>query len=412
MAKDNRQRHCFVPGCRSGYVTPHSKGQLRSQKLSLFAVPTDDNRFQAWQRALARFDKPLQKRCVLCELHFDNRFILRTYRHTIQGEVVEIPRTRPSLAPDAVPTLFLNPPRPTRAKRRLPRRAAQTPKSDDGGFSEDAARDDSGSSDGSASPVAEPKRTVTPHIVTARRASPVPAKCTATDGPTLTELRPLVLVPYATPPAPCPVPAPPTTLELDAPAFVASFDPSWLPNRYWTMHHVQHGSQCVAFSFCTLLGGQPAFTKLLACHEERDCRIRCESSIQGTPVRTATVTTALEVCRLIEELDGLKLCEGAAASDEFALSNLPPCKADQGKLRSASCNRTCASVSRACDHCKYLRKLLQNKASYHKRKAGGQPPNQPLPDGTVVVEALKTPQTAEHTGEEEWTLECTFYPVS
>ncbi|CAN8005419.1 unnamed protein product, partial [Ixodes hexagonus] len=291
---------------------------------------------------------------------------------------------------------------------------AQKPKSYDGEVSEDDDDDaDSDYSDSFAvattAPVAEPKRTVTPHIVTARRASPVPAE---THAPTLTVLQPLAPMPHLAPPPQCPAPAPkPTPLELEAPAFVASFEPSWLPSRYWTMNYVQHGSQCVAFSFCTLLGGQPTFTKLLACHEEKDGKIRCESSIQGTVVRSATVTSAQEVRRLVEELDGLKLCEGAAASDEFALSNLPPCKATRGKLHSVSCNQTCSSVSRACEHCKYLRKLLQNKASYHKRKAG-QPPKQPLSDGTVVVEALKTQQPAEHTGEEEWTLECTFYPVS
>lgn len=43
-------------------------------------------------------------------LHFEPRFIGRTFQKTIKREVVEIPQDRPQLAKDAVPTIFPNAP--------------------------------------------------------------------------------------------------------------------------------------------------------------------------------------------------------------------------------------------------------------------------------------------------------------
>ncbi|CAN8009045.1 unnamed protein product [Ixodes pacificus] len=107
MAKRKRQtqcRHCFVPGCTTGYVSVRKK----ERKASLFAVPDDDERRQVWQRSMPQADKPLAKNSVVCEAHFDERFIVRNYTHVINCETVEIPRGRPYLTADAIPTLFPN----------------------------------------------------------------------------------------------------------------------------------------------------------------------------------------------------------------------------------------------------------------------------------------------------------------
>lgn len=52
--------------------------------------------------------KPIHR---LCELHFEERYILKTYTHVINGQTVETPRGRWDLQNDAIPTLFPNIPK-------------------------------------------------------------------------------------------------------------------------------------------------------------------------------------------------------------------------------------------------------------------------------------------------------------
>lgn len=100
------QTHCFAPGCSSGYVSARKSGR----QVSLFSVPKDPERFKAWQRAVPRADKPLEATSVLCELHFDEQYLVRFFTHTINGETVRIPRDRPKLTDNAIPTVYPNVP--------------------------------------------------------------------------------------------------------------------------------------------------------------------------------------------------------------------------------------------------------------------------------------------------------------
>ncbi|KAH8010170.1 hypothetical protein HPB51_025605 [Rhipicephalus microplus] len=100
------QTHCFAPGCSSGYVTARKSGR----QVSLFSVPKDPERFKVWQRAVPRADKPLEATSVLCELHFDEQYLVRFFTHTINGETVRIPRDRPKLTDNAIPTVYPNVP--------------------------------------------------------------------------------------------------------------------------------------------------------------------------------------------------------------------------------------------------------------------------------------------------------------
>lgn len=56
-------------------------------------------------------NKELTHDCVVCGRHFEERFVEKTYRHIINGEVVETPRDRPQLRADAVPTVFPDAPK-------------------------------------------------------------------------------------------------------------------------------------------------------------------------------------------------------------------------------------------------------------------------------------------------------------
>ncbi|KAH8031353.1 hypothetical protein HPB51_016411 [Rhipicephalus microplus] len=100
----SRASTCFVPGCKGGY-------RSCSEKLSVFKAPKDLSRREQWARNIKRADKELTRDSVVCERHFDASFIERTYRHIINGEVVEIPHDCPRLSEDAVPTLFPDAPK-------------------------------------------------------------------------------------------------------------------------------------------------------------------------------------------------------------------------------------------------------------------------------------------------------------
>lgn len=98
-----RQNHCYAPGCQTGYV--HVKG---APKPSLFVVPRDERLRRLWENNLHRADKPLEDTSAVCELHFEPRYVIRDYVHTIGGKEVRIPRGRPMLSSDAVPTILPN----------------------------------------------------------------------------------------------------------------------------------------------------------------------------------------------------------------------------------------------------------------------------------------------------------------
>lgn len=118
MPKRKTDSHCFAPGCHSGYPG--------ARKASLFAAPRDEELRKKWEQNLRRQDKPLTESSAVCEHHFEPHLVLRDYVHVINGSEVRIPRGKPSLAPDAIPTLLLGcppcPSIPTSTKPR-PRRA-------------------------------------------------------------------------------------------------------------------------------------------------------------------------------------------------------------------------------------------------------------------------------------------------
>ncbi|KAH7943038.1 hypothetical protein HPB52_004021 [Rhipicephalus sanguineus] len=100
-------------------------GVKAERKLSLFSVPKDESRRKILERNLHRSDKALEENCAVCELHFEDRYILREYVHIIDGKEVRIARGVPALTPDAVPTVLPNVPKYLSTKlppKRAPRK--------------------------------------------------------------------------------------------------------------------------------------------------------------------------------------------------------------------------------------------------------------------------------------------------
>uniref|UniRef100_G3MKB0 THAP-type domain-containing protein n=1 Tax=Amblyomma maculatum TaxID=34609 RepID=G3MKB0_AMBMU len=507
MSKSIRQRHCFVPGCKND----------GRQKLSLFAVPADHERFKVWKEALSVCGKALEKKCVVCERHFENRYVCKSYKHTINGELVEIPRNRPLLLPEAVPTRNLA--RLPRSRRRtsnltLRPRPGRPRKNSSGNCDPDCAEeteatveegspasreycDEDQTGDRHASepegsecissdscddvkcvvevnmltppPVtATPavKRTLTPHIVTARKASPpllektistsacVPSSAAAVP---VTPVVPCGVVSVktaaSTPEQPVaskssaayelrvtknPLSCPPIP-GVEAPAFLAKFNKALLPNRYWSLHYVQHSSRHVAFSFCAMFGGRPTLTKMVTCEENSDGTITCQATVDGVDVKTASVEGVHGVLDFLNNLDALAFCQGAASAAEFSTATLDNCKVHGDRLHSMQCNLLTPASSRLCDLCRHLRKVLQNRAAYMKRKASSSsqvvhatresavagteqvtstrtdkvPDAEKLLVQTCIQASKRSPSQVSgnkgaQTENEEWTVECTF----
>lgn len=115
--KRSKERTCFVPFCTTGY-------RSNKRRLSLFTAPADEARLAEWDRRIKRADRRLTPTAVVCEKHFDESFIERALTITVNGVVNKIPRDKPRLKPDAVPTIFpeypqhLLPKLPTKRKTR------------------------------------------------------------------------------------------------------------------------------------------------------------------------------------------------------------------------------------------------------------------------------------------------------
>ncbi|KAH7958285.1 hypothetical protein HPB49_000516 [Dermacentor silvarum] len=102
MAKPKRQckeRTCFVPLCRSGY-------RSTKDRVSLFTAPSHATRLAEWARMIRRMDRRLTPTAVVCEKYFESSLIERAFSITVNGVVHEIPRDKPRLKPDAIPTIF------------------------------------------------------------------------------------------------------------------------------------------------------------------------------------------------------------------------------------------------------------------------------------------------------------------
>ncbi|XP_029823094.2 uncharacterized protein LOC115309067 [Ixodes scapularis] len=114
MSNRRRQRHCFAPGCRTGY-------EWGKKQPSLFSVPKDEELRKVWERNLRRKDKRLDETCSVCELHFEPSLVRHDFVYIINGEEVRMPRKRAELLPGAVPTLLPNVPSHRSKKASQPR---------------------------------------------------------------------------------------------------------------------------------------------------------------------------------------------------------------------------------------------------------------------------------------------------
>ena len=107
---------CWAPGCKSGYNWKNKP----PEKRHFFRAPRDLTRLNNWRKRIPR-EGELTPKHSLCDIHFEDRFISKTYRHVINGEVVEMDRGKWELTKDAEPTIFPNVPKYLNTKLSTPR---------------------------------------------------------------------------------------------------------------------------------------------------------------------------------------------------------------------------------------------------------------------------------------------------
>ena len=99
-------KNCWAPGCKSGYASQKGIAEKRhffqssGRTVGIVAAA-----YSTWR------DGMLSTNHVLRDLHFEDRLLLKTYSHVINGQRVKTARGKWDLTPDAVPTKFRNVPK-------------------------------------------------------------------------------------------------------------------------------------------------------------------------------------------------------------------------------------------------------------------------------------------------------------
>lgn len=357
-----KQTCCYAPGCRSGYTRT-----AKERRASMFCAPRDKELRKIWERNLRRIDKPLTEQSVVCERHFDPRFIMRDFVHIVNGTEVRIPRDRPMLAPGAVPTLLpdlpgylskkLPKPRPTKGRQAV---TAPTP-----------------------TPTGKRTRKIygDPPIAESPppESQPEPA---ATARPTVVHLGnpERTSTPEETPPddPPSPVDAGPLTIERLKTGLS-------LPSKEWSLINTLEGLR-VVFATSTIRTGEETLEvlhpKCVSFSTIEGPEVVAEAFFDGAACCRAIVTTVEEAEAIVLDAHGTHICRGAMSRLEFAeikeslavRSQERMGRNEAGTIFSLECARNVIAQGAICTPCRVLRKLLQNKKSRLKAALLGKRP--------------------------------------
>lgn len=282
--KKQRAKHCFVPGCSTGYRSAEGKH-------TLFAVPKDPVLFSQWGKNIPRADISLQSHSAVCELHFDERNIERYYPEVrVEGDVVRMKRSVPLLAPDAVPTVFPNLP------KYLTKKTPQKRKDRSGGESQLAK--------------------------CARRSNPIHAKSASVPD-------------FSSAPA-----EPVSNLRKDCCDGVIVPSSKWIKHPFpectvfADVHLGPTKSALLADKLMLVTEASPATG------EEK---LVCTLLLKGSTHKEVQLTTATELQQFLDDTDRSELCIGAGVSEEFLplqVGDTATVRIREGAAISRKCTRT------------------------------------------------------------------------
>lgn len=322
-----RLNHCYAPGCKTGYV--FKKG---APKIALFGVPKDPNRRKIWERNLRRLDKPLDDTSAVCELHFEPHFVLRDYVHRIQGQEVRIPRGKPILDPNAVPTILPNV--PEYFSKKVPKERPPSERSHDS--------------------IRFTYEVKTYHL-SAGPSSPQgldtdahqqPERSSETQGSAAVE----EVIEDQLSPTTC-------TREDD---FI---DNLRVPSEFWSRHAIPGQGDSVFYSTSILTSKMEVVSEKVVVFLRHNPVPRSKVFVRGTLLGSRPVRNKLDAECLLAEVEDLHLCAGAVNSRDYGEEQFTAglkrhvVKRDETYF-SSNCLTTVQAPGGQCLSCKYLSKSL------------------------------------------------------
>lgn len=320
--------HCFVPECKTGYRSEKKKNE--GQKISLFDVPKDMDRRKKWENAIPRQDLPLTDTSAICELHFDERFIIRNWTHTINGKQVEIPRERPILSTEALPTIFPN--LPERFNKFLPKQ--RNPK-------KRTASDTSGQ-----------------NIIKKIKASQYSDVSDLEVHKTISESSTVVDC--------CPSFRPLNDIN--------DLSDVRIPSQFWTLIQFQGKDHVCAFCKCSLNLSNEVYPERQVILTQKLCKVACKVIIRNVVHESIDNLQSKELLESkLHQIDKIVMCSGAGTMQEFPGISSKYMHVNEAVIYHNSCQGACLSDrSKNCVPCKYLRKtLLSQRARFGKSNNGG-----------------------------------------
>ncbi|XP_075542667.1 uncharacterized protein LOC142576422 [Dermacentor variabilis] len=395
-AKKARHTYCAAPNCECS-KTRHRQ-EHDGRRCSLFGMPRDEQMFRRWQRYMPprAGGKRLTPQSALCERHFDPQFVLRYYEHTINGEVVRIMRGKPSLTPDAVPTMFPDSPSyytrhvPRRRKpvQRValpplkPKRTSATTSSAKTSSADVAAVGDSSEVEAAVAQVpatsdADPvviKCEVTPGVALP---APKPKRTSATtssakiSSPDVAAVGDASEVEATVTQLPATSDAEPVVKYEVTPAFPYKDLP--LPSSQWACHVISEKPLVIAYSTCRVSKDEPGrlVTEKLVLVREHEDHAECHVYLEGRRLSSFEGAGGTDYPdTLLQRLDSIERCPGLGRPEEFHLAeHLPPyVEMRESRLHSIYCSGMSTTRTGLSEKCQHARSLLRKKRARLERK--------------------------------------------
>ncbi|KAH8024578.1 hypothetical protein HPB51_025560 [Rhipicephalus microplus] len=299
-------------GCQTGY------SRVKNQpKLSLFGVPQDEERRRLWDQNLNRADRPLQVTDAICELHFEQKYILRQYVHIIEGREVYIERGKPELRSDAVPIIIPHllkcPDEQPTPEQSTKKRAASPPTCED-----------------------QPsKRTALQSVEPQLRFEDCES---ARQSDNAFELEDVVR-----------------------------------PNDHWAMHKFRHYDG-IAYVSASLSRELVSIEKTVLMNYGTDrSEVICRTYVRKTLISEKVAYNLEDAKQVLDCAESLHPCRGAGRAKDFTYDVLTKKLEQQishsdGLVFSVTCKGAVKQQGSSCISCKYVRKVILTRKSYLKRK--------------------------------------------
>lgn len=342
--REKRFRRCSVAGCKTGYSAD------TAGKISIFGLPKNAERRQAWARSMQRHVQQLVDSTHVCELHFEPGCVQHYYVHIIDGKEVRIPRDKPTLTADAVPTIFQPPKEPSESSKPLE--------------TTDEQRSDLAGDDKHADVIFADQLAGEETIASETDAVASETPSAARRSGKLFDQKML--------------------LQLQTPA------------ECWSCLNFPNFKGAVyVSSWFNDLSSEVITEKTVVFRPQKYPDVNCQVYIGRTLVQERQVTTVEEAEECLAGADETELCKGAASHAEWkefrslftnnVRNSLVPGRPGSGAFFSKECSTTISKPHTVCTECKYIRRNLQTRKSKLSKQKKKEYPDDYFPAFEVIT---------------------------